>query len=161
MQHKKGGKDRIYLQRDWWLKSVFDTAELCNIMHVPLTCLTMSSPNLILMTAFAVSLSVVALSLETFLENATLSGWPSSNHGRGNSHHRHTTHGSHQHSSGNVWSLLTHMNDVSLGYRARGEGPVRGCECARHLNAFDVCEGGSPVILLLTAKSSRSSRPFI
>lgn len=38
---------------------------------------------------------------------------------------------------------LTHMNDVSLGYRARGEGPVRGCECVRHLNAFDVCEGVS------------------
>lgn len=61
---------------------------------------------------------------------------------------------------GNSWSLVTHMNEVSLGDTVRGEALSVGVNvCASWMCLM--CVRGSPVILLLTAKSSHSSLPFM
>lgn len=75
--------------------------------------------------------------------NATLSGWPSSNHGKGNSHHRQATHGSHQRCSGKLMASRNTHEWSEFRRRSPRWGSVRGCECARHLSVFDVCAGVS------------------
>lgn len=77
------------------------------------------------------------------LGNATLSGWPSFNHGKGNSHHRHATHGSHQRHWGKLMKSRNTHEWSEFRRRSPRWGSVRGCECARHLNVFDVCAGVS------------------
>lgn len=61
---------------------------------------------------------------------------------------------------GNSWRLVTHMNEVSLGDAVRGEGLSVGVN-VRATWVCLMCARGSPVILLLTAKSSHSSLPFM